>query len=85
MMARCYNPKDSSYGNYGAKRIKVSPEWKNNPTQFLLDMGPKPEPKNMYAIDRIDPSKDYSPTNCRWLNCSENVSRVIKSDTKAVR
>lgn len=78
MMARCYNPNCHSYQNYGAKEIKVCPEWKNNPKQFLLDMGPKPEPKAKHAIDRIDPSKDYSPSNCRWLSVFENSRRISK-------
>ncbi len=78
MIARCYNPKDSSYRNYGAKGIKVCPEWKDNPTQFQKDMGSKPEPKGRYALDRIDPSKDYSPSNCRWLQSSENTRRAVK-------
>jgi hypothetical protein len=78
MRARCHNPKDSSYRNYGVNGIQVCQEWKHNPTQFLLDMGPKPEPKKKYALDRIDPSKGYSSHNCRWLDSSENVRRVVK-------
>ncbi|MBI3237220.1 MAG: hypothetical protein HYZ48_05955, partial [Chlamydiales bacterium] len=78
MMARCYNPKDHSYRNYGAKGIKVCSEWQGNPNQFLKDMGPKPEPKRQYAIDRIDPDQDYYPKNCRWILSTENSRRVRK-------
>ncbi len=78
MMARCYNPKDHSYHNYGTKGIEVCPEWKNNPAQFLSDMGPKPEPKAKHALDRIDPTKGYFPANCRWLSVSENSRRITK-------
>ncbi len=76
MMARCYNPKTSSYKNYGGRGIKVCPAWKNNPMQFLKDMGPKNEPKSKYALDRKDPNQDYSPVNCRWLLISGNSKRV---------
>lgn len=78
MMARCYYSKDSSYHNYGAKGIKVCSEWKGRPTQFLKDMGPKPEPKQQYAIDRIDPTQDYRPNNCRWILSTENSRRATK-------
>lgn len=84
MMARCYNPKDSSYRNYGAKNIRVCPQWKNNPAQFLLDMGQKPEPKDKHALDRIDSSKDYSLDNCRWLSAFENSSRASKKSKRTV-
>lgn len=77
MMARCYNSKTSSYRNYGGKGRKVCLAWKGNQDQFLRDMGPKPEPKHKYALDRIDPNGDYSPSNCRWLHMSENSRRVI--------
>jgi hypothetical protein len=76
MIARCYNPKDHSYKNYGGRGIKVCSSWKDNPARFLKDMGPKLEPKPQYALDRIDPDQDYFPENCRWLHISENSRRV---------
>lgn len=76
MMRRCYEPQSESYKFYGGKNIKVCPEWRNNPHQFLQDLGPKPEPKKSYCLDRIDPKGDYTPTNCRWLSNAENARRA---------
>jgi hypothetical protein len=80
MMARCYNAKTPSYRYYGAKGIKVCTRWKNNPQQFLQDMGPKPEPKKEYAIDRKDSKKNYCQENCQWLHISDNSRRVSRKN-----
>lgn len=32
-------------------------------------MGPKPSPK--HTIDRINVNKNYTPSNCRWADASE--------------
>ena len=75
MKARCYNVNDPSYRWYGAKGIGVCEEWKLNPRKFLKDMGPRPFPKHDYALDRIDPLKDYFKENCRWITKKENSCR----------
>jgi|SRR5579863_2017107 len=40
---RCTNPNHVSYRNYGARGITICPHWRYSYTQFLSDMGPKPE------------------------------------------
>lgn len=69
---RCYNANHGTYKYYGAKGIKVCERWKNY-ENFLNDMGERPL---NYQIDRIDPTKDYMPSNCRWISKKENVLRA---------
>ena len=52
MVARCNNPKSTSYLYYGAVGVKVCQRWETF-TSFLEDMGEAPEGK---TLDRIDTS-----------------------------
>jgi len=61
---RCSNPGNASFRNYGARGIRVCPDWASSFDAFLRDMGPRPSP--LHSLDRIDPSGDYEPGNCRW-------------------
>lgn len=83
MRERCYNPKQRTYRWYGAKGIKVCDEWLNDFTtfkQWAYENGYREEEvlskMERLSIDRIDPNKDYSPDNCRWMTLSENVART---------
>jgi hypothetical protein len=78
MKQRCYNPKNSSYERYGARGIKVCPEWMTF-EGFYKDMGDRPEG---HEIDRIDPDGNYCKDNCRWLPKSENRSRARRGKRK---
>mgnify|MGYP003558868412 CR=1 FL=1 len=75
MKDRCNNPNHRYYGHYGGRGIKISDEWLVF-TQFLADMGNKPDPT--YSLDRIDNNKGYCKENCRWasrLQQSNNTRR----------
>ena len=56
MKARCLNPNNPHYANYGGRGIKICDEWINNFNQFVADMKDRP---CGYSIDRIDNNGNY--------------------------
>lgn len=66
LRARCLNPNNKSYANYGGRGIEVRYE---SFAAFLADVGPRPSAE--YSIDRIDNDGHYEPGNVRWATASE--------------
>jgi hypothetical protein len=67
MVNRCSNPGSQQWDHYGARGIKVCPEWHDYEV-FLADMGEKPKG---LSIDRVNVNGDYCPENCRWATDRE--------------
>lgn len=65
MKARCHNPKNPAYEDYGGRGIVVCERWRESFKNFYEDMGPAPGPE--YSVDRFpDVDGNYEPSNCRW-------------------
>jgi hypothetical protein len=70
MRSRCRNPKHTAYSYYGGRGITVCERW-NDYSNFLADMGERPEG---LSIERIDNDKGYSPDNCKWATSVEQIN-----------
>jgi hypothetical protein len=87
MIARCTNPNHRSYDSYGGRGIVVCSRWFDF-SNFLADMGEKPESK---TIDRIDNNGNYEPSNCHWVSAKKQArnkrsshSITYKGETKTI-
>lgn len=76
MRERCANPHHRAWKWYGGKGVRVCDRWTDF-ANFLTDMGLRPDG---CELDRIDPAKNYEPTNCRWLLRRENSLRALHSE-----
>jgi hypothetical protein len=67
MWARCTNPANAGWLNYGGRGIAVCARWRKF-ENFLADMGIKPEG---LTLERKNNEKGYNRSNCCWATWSE--------------
>jgi hypothetical protein len=65
---RCTNPNGPGWEHYGGRGIEFR---FSSFEEFFAEVGPKPEPKRAYSIDRIDKDGHYEPGNVRWATRKE--------------
>jgi hypothetical protein len=70
MKARCFNPRDRAYPDYGGRGITVCERWLIF-ENFYADMGERPPGM---SLDRINNDGNYEPGNCRWATVAEQLA-----------
>lgn len=78
MINRCENPKNNRFYSYGAKGIKVCEKWRND-FQSFYEWAMSNGYSDDLSIDRIDNSKDYCPSNCKWSTTKEQANNKTTS------
>lgn len=76
MKARCLDPKQPSYSNYGGRGITVCDAWLAYPEfkVWALENGYSDE----LTIDRIENEAGYAPDNCTWATWSTQMRNKRK-------
>lgn len=82
MKYRCYSQQSRDYPLYGGKGIRIFQDWLISPLSFE-DWALANGYRDGLTIDRVDPSKDYCPMNCRWVPLEANAR--YKSTTTLLR
>ena len=81
MLIRCQNKNHIGYKYYGAKGVIVCDRWSPRKggsfSNFLADMGERPE---SMTLDRIDSYGNYTLDNTRWATWMEQRANRRKKE-----
>lgn len=80
MLARCHGPQKDKYKYYGGSGVSVCTEWRTSFSNFLDDMGERPDGM---TLDRKDGALGYSKDNCRWATLSEQAVNRRQYESKS--
>lgn len=70
---RCFNTSHEKYPAYGGRGVTMCPEWTNDFSAFLRDMGECPDG---LTLERKDVNGNYEPDNCLWA------TRTVQDNNK---
>lgn len=74
MHTRCEKQNHIAYKHYGGRGIEVCEEWSGeNGFVNFYSWSMKNGYMEGLQIDRINNNGNYSPGNCRWITCKENL------------
>lgn len=81
MHTRCENPNHIGYKYYGALGVKVCKEWsgKDGFKNFLRWVIKDGTYQRGLTLDRKNPFRGYSPSNCRWVTWKEQANNKRKN------
>ena len=89
MCARCHNPKNPRFKQYGGRGISVCAEWRESFESFIAALGRRPSPS--HSLDKINNDGNYEPGNVRWAtrqeqiyNCQRTHHVVVDGQVRAV-
>ena len=73
MQARCGNPRDVQFHNYGGRGVTVCDRWQRSFADFLADVGQPPS--EHHQLDRFPrQSGNYEPGNVRWATAIQQAN-----------
>lgn len=78
MKARCLNPKNPEYKNYGGRGISVCDAWLEDFINFKDWAFNNGYTENL-TIERINVNGNYEPDNCTWIAKSEQLKNTTKT------
>lgn len=65
--ARCYNPNNPKFPDYGGRGITMCDRWRDNVETFYEDLSKLPHyGEQGYSVNRIDNDGNYEPGNVEW-------------------